>query len=450
MPVEGRLRQMKANRYFQEFQQIIKEAPRRYYRDYLLAKDKVDNSTAIYKGEPVKFLYQALFLTREDLEELKYLSSTLIRILKKVIQEYRQNPAFRRYFGFPALMEELILVDPGYEIEFPMARFDLFYPFNKNSKFCELNADGSSAMNEVRVLQRVIKESAALAEIGEKDKFRGFELFHSWIDAIIENYKEFNQGIEDKPNIAIMDFEGEGTIYEFKEFQKRFSQRGYRTVICDPRELKYSGGRLFYGDLEIDLIYRRATTVRLIEEADKIRDFIQAYREGAVCVVGGLVSQVIHNKIIFAILHDEEKIPFLDGEEIEFIKRHIPFTRVFDYYNRDLLQEVIADKDHLLLKPFDKAASHGVYIGRDYSEEEWKELLKKAACEDYLVQEFIDIPCLEMASVDDETLHFEKFGYLIGLFLYNQQLAGLYTRAGRRNIIGSIAECFTVPNFIVE
>lgn len=38
--------------------------------------------------------------------------------------------------------------------------------------------------------------------------------------------------------------------------------------------------------------------MRLVEEAGQIGDFLTAYREGAVCVVGGLVSQLVHNKVL--------------------------------------------------------------------------------------------------------------------------------------------------------
>ncbi len=437
--------QLKAEDFFKEFQKRIEADPQRYYQDYLKVKERVNNSSAIYKGKPVDFLYQPFFLMEKDIKRLEDLTGTLSGILKKVIREYRCNPDFRSYFPFPSLMEKLILQDPGYKNEFPMARFDFFYTFRGEGKFCELNADGSSAMNEARVFQKVIRNSEALTGLEVRD----FELFYSWLEALIENYKEFNDGIDDKPNIAIVDFKGEGTVYEFKEFQQRFNERGYKTIICDPGELEYRDGKLYYHDLEIKLVYRRATTIRMTEKADKIEDFIRAYQEGAVCVVGGFVSQIIHNKIIFAILHDEGKVPFLSREERLFIKKHIPYTAVFSYSDQKMVSELVNRKDKYVLKPFDKAASHGVYIGRDYTDKEWQELIDEIKGDNYLMQEFIQIPQLKMATVDRGEIYFEDYGYLIGIFMYNQVLSGLYTRVSRENIIGAIVECFTVPDFVV-
>jgi len=420
----------------------------KYCFDYLEMKDKVKNSTAIYRGEPVSFLYQALFFSEEEYMQLEGFLAEMISILNKVILEYKENTKFRKGFNFSEFLEELILVDPGYQYYFPIGRFDIFYKENGDHVFCELNTDGSSAMNEVRVIQEGIKNSQIISDIFEdSDVPTGFELFYSWIDELINNYKEFNHGIDDRPNIAIVDFTGDGTIYEFKEFQKRFTDKGYKAFICDPRELIYKNSILYYKDYPIKLIYRRATTNRILEKALDISDFLSAYREGAVCVVGGFVSQIVHSKNLFAILHDNNKNSFLTEKERDFIKRHIPYTRILDFTDDKLIKQILDNKDKWILKPFDQYAGKGVYAGKDFSQDEWKKIIDMIKGRDYILQEFINIPRMEMLNLEENT-KIEKFTYLIGLFSYNNKLAGLYTRAGRKNIIGSIAESFTVPNFI--
>ncbi|MEJ6951669.1 glutathionylspermidine synthase family protein [Natronospora cellulosivora (SeqCode)] len=433
-----------------EYLSIIKKKPEKYYQDYIDVKEKVNNSTAIYKGEPIDFLYQAFFFDKKQYQELEKLLADLISILNKVVYQYKNNKEFRNYFLFSELMEDLILIDPAYKYSFPIGRFDIFYKENVPSKFCELNTDGASAMNEVRVLQEVMLESKVLKDIKKKYNINGFELFYSWIDAIIDNYKEYNNGIDDKPNIAIVDFDGEGTIYEFKEFQKRFIEKGYQTVICDPRELEYRDSELFYKDLKIKLIYRRAISARLVEEADFIRDMLQAYRDGNVCMVGGFVSQIVHNKVLFAILHDNHKTSFLCKKEREFIKKHIPYTEIIDFTNESLIDEIIANKDKWILKPFDLYAAKGVYAGKDYNSEQWEKILDKISGQDYLLQEFIELPLREVSSINNEKIIMENYGFLLGLFTYNNKLKGLYTRSGRKNIIGAIAESFIVPNYLID
>src|SRR5690606_4649506 len=126
-----------------------------------------------------------------------------------------------------------------------------------------------------------------------------------------------------------------------------------------------------------------------------------AYLEGSVCVVGPLRSQVIHNKIIFAILHDSTKTPFLTEEEREFVTKHIPYTTIFDAKNDDLVEFTINNKDELVLKPMDKYASRGVRIGTDFTEKEWEKIIKEEAKEEYILQQLCHIPKLPMAMVKD-------------------------------------------------
>ncbi|MFW5787449.1 MAG: circularly permuted type 2 ATP-grasp protein [Halanaerobiales bacterium] len=443
----------------------------KYEKDYLKIKRGVDNSTAIYHGKPVPFLYQPLLFDSKDRKRLSYALNKLNSILKKVTKRYLNDKSFHKYFHFPELMEKLILIDPGYEVEYPVARFDLFYNYNDNYKFCELNTDGSSAMNEVRVFQREFRDSLIydfLADevnkaynINDKDPLSGSELFYSLIDKILDNYRQYlknSKGMsgdsQEKltPNTAIMDFRGDGTVNEFEEFKKRFEEIGCKTVICDPRSLEYKGGKLYYEQMQIDLIYRRATTARLVEESSEIQDFIEAYENGDVCVVGGFRSQIPHNKIIFAVLHNREAVDFLTEEEYEFIKKHIPWTVEFKADDPQLRKKLIQNRKKYLLKPRDLFAGKGVYVGRDYDREEWDAIIDKIAGNqyNYLVQEFVNVPHRPMAFYEDGRLKIEEFNYIIGLFQYNQEIEGYYARGGRENVIAAAGESFTLPVYLIN
>ena len=64
-----------------------------------------------------------------------------------VIEEYLDNPDYRAMFGFPAELEEMILRRPAYRTLLPVCRLDIFLNEETGDfRFCEFNADGSSAM----------------------------------------------------------------------------------------------------------------------------------------------------------------------------------------------------------------------------------------------------------------------------------------------------------------
>ncbi len=434
---------------FQQYQGDVLRQPERYIREYNNVKQRVNYSPAIYKGQPVKFLYQPFFFTDQDIQRFKELVKTLGVILKKVIDQYITEPNFRKHFGFSPFLEALILSDPGYDHPFPMGRFDIFYHKDGSFQFCELNADGSSGMVESRELDQIIYNSLALDRYKEDYDFHTFELFDSWIDALIENYRQFSK-TKTPPQVAIVDFFDDKPASEFIEFQKAFEKRGYSTIIADPRDLVLKGDHLYYNDFRIDCIYRRAVTWEVEEHQEEVQDFITAYLQRKVCVVGSFRSQIIHNKTVFSVLHDDEATYFLTTEEQQFIKSHIPFTVPFNPKEARLLKMILENKDRYVLKPSDKYACLGVSVGRDYLSEQWRQFVEEELDEAYLIQEFCNVPSMEMAIFSKDKVKFEECNYITGLYVYNGEFKGVYHRAGRENIIGSLVEGFSLPNYLVR
>lgn len=439
---------MYSDKINEEYIEIIKKNPQLYYEDYKKTVQKVANSKAKYKGKPVPFLYQPMFYTEKDIEVLREAGEMVLSIGDKVTEKYMESPNFRKKFGFSQLLEELILVDNGYDINAPMARFDILYNGEDDFKFCEFNTDGSSAMNEDNTLAKILLETEPMKRMKEKYDINYFELIDSWVDESINIFKKWSND-DVKPNVAIVDFEESSTMADFIEFKDAYIKKGYEAVIADPRELKYINGKLYYKDFKIDLIYRRMVTKELIDKSDEIEDFINAYRDKAVCVIGSIKSQILHNKIIFKILHDKDTLEFLSEREIEFIKKHIPFTGKFEG-DKKIYNEVLNNKDKYIIKPEDLNDSRGVFAGRDFTKEEWEKKLERSWGNEYLYQEFIELYKREFVQFQEDKLVVKELNHVIGIYMYNEKLAGLYARLDENNIISGLHGSFRAPNILVK
>ncbi len=439
---------MNGKKVNQDYIDLILSNPKKYYEDYKNAEEGVKNSTAIYKGEAVPFLAHPMFVTDSEVDQFEKIGDMMINITNKLTEAYIENPEFRKQFLFSELLEELILVENGYDINVPMGRFDIFFKDYDNFTFCELNTDGSSAMNEDNQLAQVLLESQALKDFGSQYKLNYFELFLTWVDESIKIYDKYSGGNK-KPNVAIVDFIESATTYEFEEFKKAYEERGYNCIIADPRNLTYRDGNLYHEDYKIDLVYRRVVTFELIERSHEVEDFIQAYKDRAVCVIGSLRSQVVHNKIAFKILHDENTLKLLSIEEQEFVKKHIPYTAIFGG-DKSTFNKVLNNKEVYIMKPFDLNASRGVYTGRDFSQEVWEEKLLESWNKDYLYQEYCDPYTRDFIVYEEGQPIVKEFKQIIGLFMYNEKLAGLYTRIGENNIISGLTEYYVLPNIKAE
>lgn len=418
------------------------------------AKDSLaylDQSTAKYKGETIYSLYMAKAFPNHVVEYLKDASETMYGILKKVMKEYIKKEDYRKLFGFSKELEELVLDVPPYENILPIARIDIFLNEKDLSfKFCEFNADGCSSMNEDRELNFALQKTAAYKELSKEYKIESFELFDSWAKEFIQIYNTY-EGKVHKPTIAIVDFLEKGcSMEEFKEFQKSFEKSGYHTLICEIRHMKFDGEHLRAADgTVIDAIYRRAVTSDIMEHIDEVADFINAVKSHKVCLLGSFCTQIIHNKILFYLLHTERTHEFLEEKEIEFIKAHIPYTVALtsDEVSRNT---VLEEKDKWLIKPEDSYGARGIYAGVNFSVDEWEKIVKENVDTFYVLQEFV-LP-YQSYNIDfkKEEPQFRKYSNLTGMYLYNGKFAGFYSRQSAHEIISSLYDENDIASIMVS
>ncbi len=443
---------MKADYFHRKFEKIIQASPGKYRQEFQENLwPSLLNSSVRYQGRPVKFVYTPYLITLAQWKFYRRFISLFVNILNKTIDEFLHNKAFRNKFPFGDKMEKYILMNPGYKGNFPIARFDILFDRNDNIKFCELNTDGTSAMNEVRVMQKILAQSDAAISLrnNENISFYGFELFNSWINILLDKYREFSGKKRVNPTIAIIDFLTEGVVSEFKEFRDHMQAWDLEAYVVDPRELSYNGEKLKYKDKKVDLIYRRATTARLFDNFEEITDLLTAYKDRKVCMCGGFRSQIIHNKAIFHVLNSDD-LDFLTPEEKSFLDKYLLRTGMLKDED-EIKKELINNQEEYILKPCDKFAGKGIKLGKNCDTDEWEQNLDNCCNNNYLYQHFCQPATVDLFTIpekDKEKASFEPYHYTLGFYLYDEKLKGLYNRAGRYDIIGSDYECVTVPSYV--
>lgn len=427
---------------------IIENDLEKYIKDNQKTMEIVKKSDATFDGMPVPTLYTPFYVTEEDLKDFNYIIQTMLSIIDKVTNKYIEDEDYRKLFNYPKFVEELILIDNKYNINVPIGRFDFFYRDVNNFKFIELNTDGASCMNEDNTIGKIMLNTELTRELEDRYDISYFELFESWVKESIKIYKKFDSKNK-KPNVAIMDFKESATMTDFNKFKKAYEKHGYNCKIVDPRDVKFKDGKMYYEDYRIDLVYRRIVTFELIDKIDEIPDFIEAYKNQAFCSIGSIRSQIGHNKIFFKVLYDQETWEILSDNEIKFIKKHVPETGIFGG-NINIYNHVRKNKDKFIMKPMDMNASQGVFVGRDLNEKNWEDKLKEVWDKDYIFQEFIEPYGRRFAKFEGNSLKKQEFGVVVGVFIYNGNIAGVYNRIGNNNIISNITDYYSIPGILVE
>jgi glutathionylspermidine synthase len=413
------------------------------------AQHYMENSTAVYKGEPVACLYMPKIFSRRAWEFLQKAAHDICGILDKVTAQYLKDSDYRKLFPFEPELEELILTEAGYPRFLPIARLDIFFNEEDFSfKFCEFNADGASAMNEDREINNAIRTGDAFLEMSKEYKLESFEFFDSWVKEFAQIYSTYNKKVEN-PRIIITDIMENSTPNEFLQFQKAFTKAGFDMDICDIRKLVYEGGVLKTPDGKpVNAIYRRAVTCDIMEAKESVSAFLQAARDNAVCIIGHFRTQIIHNKAVYKILRMPETLNFLTEYEREYVLRHIPET--FEL-NAKTLQEtdVLTNKNEWIIKPQDLYGSRGVFAGVDMAQADWETAVKESAGTGYLLQRFCTPYKSENLDFNGNTRpNFQAFNNITGLFVYNGKLQGIYSRAGLMGTISPFTRGLTLASVV--
>lgn len=420
-----------------EYESYIKEHFDENRTSALAVKDYLEHSSVAYHGRCVHTLHIPKIFTEDVITIYKEIVKTTYGIFCKVIREYLDNPEYRKIFPFSKELEALILVPNLYDSLLPIARFDIFFNEEDHSfKFCEINTDGTSAMNEDYVLNQAIEQNIAHSHIKEGHTFHTFELFDTWVQTLLDLYGTYKKKKE-QPYIAIVDFLEHCSITEFEEFKRRFEKAGYLCEICEITQMKYQDHILYSpSGHPVDLIYRRAVTTDVMEHYSEVQDFVQAVLHQDVCVIGSFCTQIIHNKWLFKILREKATLSLLTKEEQQFVLDHVPYTNLMDnrFCRRD---QITQEKDRWIIKPLDSYASRGVFAGIDYTQSEWDEIVERHFNKGYIYQEYC--PPYQTANIyfPDADAAFKPYTNMSGLFVYNGEFAGIYSRLSDGGIISS-------------
>ncbi|MDQ6787668.1 MAG: hypothetical protein M3033_12745, partial [Acidobacteriota bacterium] len=289
---------------------------------------------------------------------------------------------------------------------------------------------------------------------------RGFEGRPKMLEVLLSAYEEFlGRKPEKNPVIAIVDLKDLPTQKEFELFKDYFESNGYNSLICSPDELEFDGKYLIYKGVAIDIVYKRLLVNEYLPIIDSAPALLEAYRAGAICMVNNFRSKLVHKKAIFAVLTNEKYAHLFNENELEAIRAHIPWTRVFRAENTEYQGQAINLVDFteqnagkLVLKPNDDYGGHGIYIGWNATEPEWNEAIQTALANgDYLVQERVQTS-KEMFPMLDNSGTFKMIEQLVDLdpLLFNGIVGSAFTRLSSSELANVSSGGGMVPTFIIR
>lgn len=200
-------------------------------------------------------------------------------------------------------------------------------------------------------------------------------------------HAEWHRQRGDKPlaTIAIIDRAPESQyLYpEFLLFQRLFGRRGITAVIAPPDALEHRDGKLWLGELSIDLVYNRSTDFSF-ESADHA-SLRSAYLAGETVVSPNPWAHAMFaDKRNLVCLTDSDLLQNWGVAEplIELLKRTVPKTVLVTPARAG---ELWAGRNRLFFKPASGYGSKATYRGDKVTTRVWQDILKA----DYVAQALV-------------------------------------------------------------
>ena len=410
-------------------------------------------------GELIEFPFVPYLFNADDRAFLEREMTTIHRILCKLIDAYLKHPSYRELFCFPPEVDRLIRMPCGYSQLLPLCRLDFFLDEDDRSyKFCEFNTDGSGAMSRDLLMGQALMLSDSFKAFAQGRDVRQYELFDSWVQAFLENYRE-SAGADAKefPTVAVTDFAESGVFSDFRRFIQAFERAGCPARFVDSRAFAFDGKHLTdpSDGTVVDAIYRRSVTSELVGHLDECRPYLDAVEAQKVCLIGHFRTTVVHTKMVNAAMFADETRDYLTDEELAFVHAHVPRTyRLLSGSEEFDLAEVIEDKDAWIIKPADDYGAHGVFPGVDFEADEWEARVRANLDSGYIVQEYYRPHEVELVKtrLDEgaDPCRVEKWQSMPGVYLYNGVPRGLYCRLGQEGVIALDHGGLCAPSFMVD
>ncbi len=410
----------------------------------------------VFGGRMLSPFLRPYFITRTQFEFIRGVCEGLWPAILKVADQALEDPTLLDYLGVTPTERQLIAIDPGFHGVSRTARLDSFLT-EEHYSFVELNAETPAGVAYADVASEIFLELDVMKAFAQKYRLTSLSGREKLLQVLLAAYREFS-GTEAKPNIAIIDLPGLPTTREFELFKEYFETQDLNAVIAHPQDLEFREGRLYAGDFAIDVIYKRLLVNEFIEIMDEAPDLLEAYRERAVCMVNSFRGKLIHKKLLFGVLTDEQFAHYFNDRERTLIDRHIPWTRRFEerrttYKDNDvdLIAFARQHRDQLVLKPNDEYGGKGIFIGWESDETGWDEAIETALRHPYLLQERVTtsreiFPWI----IENERVEFVEQLVDLDPLLFDGRVGSAFTRLSSTELCNVTAGGGMVPTFILE
>jgi uncharacterized circularly permuted ATP-grasp superfamily protein len=391
------------------FKRLLEEDPSGTREEYAAVRDEFRRNHLLVGDDIAPFSFMPALISKSRLQAVQKDVAKLMRILRR-LEPMLLRPRWLNALGISHEEQDLIRLPAGFDLGIHVSRVDGFLgPQSEGDtgfRVIELNVDSPGGVAYHDAASRIFLQTPTWSRFRKAHPGRCQPGGKRILSLLLRAWKQW--GGMGKPRIGIVDWVTVSTASEFDVLRAQFLKAGVETVVADPRELEYSGGRLRdYDGKPLDIVYRRVLVEDLLARGHEARALVDAYRAGAVCVVNPFRCKPLTVKSLMAIFHQPDMKELVSPSDMAFLRRIIPWTAIVE--EGPVMERLERDQKKLILKPADGWGGAGLYLGWDLSPSEWSEAMEEAVKARYIAQERVHIPSAEFPVAAESGWSFHDF-----------------------------------------
>lgn len=303
--------------------------------------------------------------------------------LQKIVAAYRADANLQEFLDIPQRLKQWIKEDTApSNNKVDLCRFDLMGRTLSELRIIEFNCNAPGGIVYAGLLNRYWREAPFASEMleswgGASSTFEQQDWVAQWLSKLAHQ-----RGMADIEGIGLLHPAG-GNILELPHLQQRLEACGLRSVMLTPEQVNRSDDHAF------QLAYLKYGVQRAIQDMGQWESFCRSVVEGRLVIQSSLAGRWIgDNKLCVAVMSDPRFSYLFDDKERAAIHRLIPMSRKLgDGISQ---REVINCKDDFVVKHPYGTRGVSVFVGRDYGQIEWAELISKTSSIGHVVQQYVD------------------------------------------------------------
>ena len=406
--------------------------------------------------ETVRLLPCPIILRPDQVGYTHYISQTLLSCLKRLPDLYFEVPQVREILRVTPIEEEWLREcwTPAHREANPVfgrldAVVDYATPLWLDSiKFMEPNLSGIGGLHMGPTAMRVLADVVVPALLSQDPSIR-LQLADDMRELLLQELLEHLEATGRREGqIVLVDpkyvMEGPDEPDALAAYYRE--RHGMSVLHADVSELRLRGDDVWYGDRRVDLAYRDASVLDLMELAEEgvdvapMRALLRQNR-----VVSSITAE-LDQKSCFEVFTDSDLAErFFTVEERQVMRRHVLWTRIISDRRTvsptgdriELLEYARAERDSLVLKPNRSYGGEGVIVGPTASQGDWESAIERALVDDdrWVAQQVAQIPVRSFHVLDEaDQLHVEPFYVVMG-FAPSRYGVALVVRASQQQVV---------------